>query len=98
MFFQNAPKRVHGACVGTDRSHITSFCLLQRAAYHLMGNGIRKQNEQIRRADILQAICHFRIYLYLTLVLSAQIFILAGHAFIAADNYYTHVTSPLQDG
>lgn len=93
MFIQDTLERCHGAAVGTCDAGVR-FGIAENAADHFMGYGVGEENNQIRRTDILQSAGHFRIYLCFTFILSAQLLVLSGHAFIAAYDHYAHGSSP----
>ena len=68
--------------------------LVQGAAYHLVGHSVGKQNQQVRTANLfIQAGAHLGKYLCLTLVIPANLLILAYHAVVASDNDNAHICS-----
>ena len=89
MFIQDTLERGDGTAVASGDAGM-GFCITEDTADHFMGNGRRKEYDQIRRTDILQAFCHFWIYFCLALILSAQFLILSGHTFISAYDHYAH--------
>ena len=68
--------------------------LVQGAAYHLMGYSVGKQDQEVRTANLfIQAGAHLGKYFCLTLVIPANLLILAYHAVMASDNDNAHVKS-----
>ena len=71
--------------------HVVPLCLLSGSNYHFMGNGIGKQDQKIRTADLFShRSVLLREYLGLAAITFTDISILTNHSFISTDNYYAH--------
>ena len=82
--------------MGSCDSGTASFRFEQGAVDHLMGDGIGKEDHQIRGADLSAEIPgHFGEHLCLVAVLFADGFILLLHSLISADDDNTHIDTSL---
>jgi hypothetical protein len=98
MLLQNVLKSVHGAGVGPGDDAVTALGLVQRALYHLVGHGAGEKHHEIRASyPRPHSLVEVHKYLGLAVVLPAELFVFADHAFIASDNYNTHITPALNN-
>ena len=92
--FKNFRKGRAAAGVTADNLRAASH-FVQGAAYHLVGYGVGKQDQEVRTANLfVQAGAHLGEYLCLTFVILANLFILAYHAVMASDNDNAHENPP----
>ena len=93
FFFQDFCEGCAAAGMAADNLRAASH-LVQGAAYHFVGHCVGKQDQQVRTANLfIQACAHLGKYFCLTLVIPANLFILAYHAVMASDNDNAHVKS-----
>lgn len=68
-----------------------SLHLAEGEAHHFMRDGIGKEDEDIGRADRTESPHSLRIDFCFTVILTAEVFIMADHTFISADDHYAHL-------
>ena len=93
---QQIPQRCDAAALYPCNGHIIFLGCLDSTLHHLVGNGLGKQDHQIRRADLLfDRTGFFRKHLGIVAVGCTNVCILTAHSLVSADNYNTHRNSPL---
>ncbi len=83
------------ASVAAKHRNLVALCLLKRASYHFVGNGVDKQNEHVRISEFFaNGSALLGEHLRLTAVILANSFVLANHSLVAANNHNAHFFLP----
>lgn len=95
MAVQHILQSSHGTGLTARNADISLFRLFIRVMQHLVRHRARKQDQKIRIPEILQTLFRLGKDLCAAVVRLAQVLISSDHSFIPADNYNTHICTPL---
>lgn len=68
-----------------------SFDLTDGEAHHFMRDGIGEEDKDIGRTDRTESVHGLWVNLGFTVILTAEVFIMADHTFISANDHYAHL-------